>query len=469
MKDWNEKPARRQQPSLRVIEPHLPHDEKIEAVVLATLIDHPGRLDSVIDMLRPEDFYVYRHRALYETMLDYYRKQCRGADFLMLSNMLEENEDVNPSDLADMLALRDELFSFDFGAGVRKIIGMSTQRGNIFASQELAAIGYNIADPDEARAAMEKLFYDLTMRAAPASDFESLDEVLQPCMTDIEYASQHCGQMTGVPTGFTDLDLMTSGLQRSDLILLAARPSQGKTSLGLNIGYNAGKRGMMVAVFSLEMGKKALGYRLLSLVSGVPSNHLRTGWVDDDEMERVVKARDELGELPIYIDDTSGSPISSIRSKLRRLSAKARRKPDLVIVDYLGLMEPEHDSKSGHENRNQEIAGISRGLKGIAREFNVPVLALAQLNRAIEGRQNKKPQLSDLRDSGSLEQDADIVLFIYHDETQKGVASVIVAKQRNGPTGEFFLAFNRALTRFDNDGDFTMKPTDNDGDEEENE
>lgn len=456
MRDWQEQPAQSKRPELRVIEPRLPYDGSIEAVVLATLMDHPSRLDAVIDVLRPDDFYMNRHRILYGTMLDYYRKHGRGADFLMLSNMLEEHEAVKPSDLADMLHQRHELFSFDFGAGVRALLGMSTQRRTIFASQELATIGYTISDPDEARAAVEKVLYELTMQSAERSDFEALSDTLPDSMHDIEYASQHRGEVTGVPTGYGDLNLMTSGFQRSDLILLGGRPGDGKTSFGLNIGYNAAKRGFMVAVFSLEMSKKQLNNRLLSLVSRVPSNQLRTGWLDEDEMKRVVDACDTLAELPIYIDDTAGSPITSIRGKLRRLSAKVHRKPDLVIVDYLGLMTPDHESKSAHENRNQEISQISRGLKSVAREFDVPVLALAQLNRAVELRKEKKPQLSDLRDSGSLEQDADIVLFLSHSEEEKNVAYVTVAKQRNGPTGEFTLSFNRALTRFD-EIDPTMK------------
>lgn len=443
-------------PMPQIVEREEPHNANAEKIVLGTLIAYPEEIEQVIDVLQPQDFYVNRHRMLYEIMLNYYREHGKGADFLVLTDLLEKNEDVTPDDVIEFQYLRDELWSSDLLQDIRLITGPSTQRQNIDAARKLAMIGYNVTDPDKGREAAEKLFYTLSLRQAAISDFDSIEDILAPCMNDIEYSTQHRGEILGIPTGYTDLDAMTDGLQESDYILLAGRPSMGKTALGVNIGYNAAKRKKAVAIFSLEMGKKQLGMRLLSQVSRVSSSRLRSGWIEEDEMQRVVDARDHLSELCIHIDDTSGAPLASIRSKLRRLQAKIHRPIDLVIVDYLQLMEEETEKTSKFENRNQEISKISRGLKAIARDFNVPVLALAQLSRAVESRGSKIPQLSDLRESGSLEQDADIVAFVYRDEyynpksERKGTADVIIAKHRNGSTGTVSLAFNGALTRFDN-------------------
>lgn len=465
MKNWQESRRDGRSTQLRVVERQLPNNVRAEEIVLGTLLTQPEKLEEVIDVLRPSDFYAVRHKILYEIMVDYYRHHGEYADFLVLSQLLESSVDLEPSDIARLIHLANELWSLDLAQDARLILGPSIQRQIIFASQQLVGIGYDITDPGKARAAVEKMLYDLSTATAPAGGFDSLADILHECMNDLETACNMRGQLLGVPSGFLDLDLMTNGFQRTDLIIAAGRPGFGKSSLGMGIGYNAAKRGKVVAVFSLEMGKKQLGNRLLSHVSRISANRLRAGWVDKDELEKVVQAQDELSELPIYIDDTAGTPISSIRSKLRRLRAKIHRNIDLVVVDYLQLMEDEDDSPAKRENRNQEISKISRGLKLIAKEFNVPVLALAQLSRAVESRQNKIPQLSDLRESGSLEQDADIVLFIYRDEMynpkseRKNTADIIVAKHRNGPVGVVNLAFNSALTRFDNLAGSNYEPT----------
>lgn len=444
-------------PMPQIVEREEPHNANAEKIVLGTLIVYPEEIEQVIDVLQPQDFYVNRHRMLYEIMLNYYREHGKGADFLVLTDLLEKNEDVTPDDVIEFQYLRDELWSSDLLQDVRLITGPSTQRQNIDAARKLAMIGYNVTDPDKGREAAEKLLYTLSLRQAATSDFDSIEDILVDYMNDVDRATKNRGQMLGVTTGFDDLNTMTSGLQNTDFVILAGRPSMGKTALGVNIGYNAAKAGHSVAIFSLEMGKKQLANRLLSLVSGVPSHRIRSGWIDDDEMENLIHAQDKLSALSIHIDDTSAAPISSIRSKLRRLKAKIHRNIDLVVVDYLQLMEEEGSDNSKFENRNQEISKISRGLKAIARDFNVPVLALAQLSRAVEGRTSKIPQLSDLRESGSLEQDADIVAFVYRDEyynpetERKNQADVIIAKHRNGPLGTVTLACNKALgPRFNN-------------------
>lgn len=458
MRDMQERP-------MRVVERDMPHSEQSETLVIAELVDHPDLFDKVSELLRPDDFYVDKYRAIYETLLKFYQQHGDAPDTTALTSLLQNKGDLDQlHDIDEALDRKDHLFQqYKLKQCVQDILDTAMQRRAIFASHKLATIGYHTTSAEKISREVENLLYQVTLAHAPLSDFEHVDDILQGCVTDIEKANKNRGKILGIPTGFTDLDAMTSGLQRTDLILLAARPSMGKTSLGMNIGLNAAKRGYVVAVFSLEMGKKQLGMRLLALESGISSSNLRSGWVEDDEWERVVAARDRIGEHSIYIDDTVGAPVSSIKNKLRRLKAKTGKAVDLVIVDYLGLMGAEDDSSAHRENRNQEISQISSGLKGVARDFNVPVLALAQLSRAVESRQTKIPQLSDLRDSGSLEQDADVVMFVYRDDyyagydqdgksksNRPGTADIIIAKHRNGPVGEFCLKFNAPLTRFDN-------------------
>lgn len=457
MKDLSRKPDGPR--PLRVVEREPFNNPQAEAVVLGTLIDFPERMDEVADQLAPEDFYTSRHHITYEVMLDYYREHGHGADFLTLCDLLDQRDDLSASDLVEFSHLRHEMWSADLAQDVKLILGPAWQRKIWFASQQLADIALRYPDPDQSREATEKLLYDLTMDHAPVSDFESIASILQWRSIQIENAWKKRGKLLGVPTGFDDLNTMTDGWQKANYIILGGRPSIGKTALALSMGYHAASRGYAVAAFSLEMSKEELSDRLVSMLSGIPSNYLRSGWINGEkEWSRVVKAEDHLSELPLYIDDTAGSPLTSIRSKLRRLKAKIGRSLDLVIVDYLGLIEEENESAARRENRNQEISKISRGLKKIARDFNVPLLALAQLNREVEGRNNKVPQLSDLRDSGSLEQDADVVMFVYRDEVynpeseRKGYADVIIAKHRNGPRGTVSLRFNGALASFSDPG-----------------
>lgn len=446
-------------------EREMPQKIYAEQVVLGTLLNFPEYIEQVIDVLRPQDFYRNFHRDLYELMVRFYHQHGRGADFVTLAESFDQSDqayEAGAADLADLIHLRNELWSVDLLQDVRLILGASVQRQILHAAQQLATIGYTVDDPEQARQAVEALFAGLLTPLTPASDFEPLADILPRCLTQAEQASKQSGRLTGLATGYHDLDLMTGGFQAADLILLAARPSMGKTSWALNIAYQVAKQGKVVAIFSLEMSKEQLGNRFLSFVSRLPSHDIRSGWLISEQWETLVQAGDHLGEMAVSVDDAPNPPVSSVRSKLRRLQARLHRPIDLVILDYLGLMESE-ESNTHRENRNQELAQISRGLKGIAREFHVPLLALAQLSRAIEGRQSKIPQLSDLRDSGSLEQDADLVMFIYREESAgdrsvsgpgtpapSAMANILVAKHRNGPVGTFCLRFNPILTRFDN-------------------
>jgi len=296
----------------------------------------------------------------------------------------------------------------------------------------------------------EKRVFQLVQRRN-TDDFVPIRQVVMNAMDKIETAAKNKGSVTGIPTGFTDLDYRTAGMQPSDLVLIAARPSMGKTAFVLNIAqYVAFKQNLPVAIFSLEMSKEQLVNRMFSLESSVDAQKLRTGQLNDQEWERLIESAGVIGRSNLIIDDTPGISISELRSKCRKF--KLEKGLSMIIIDYLQLM-----SGSGRtDSRQQEISDISRALKGVARELSVPVLALSQLSRAVEQRPDHRPMLSDLRESGAIEQDADVVMFIYrddyynHDSEKKGVSEIIIAKQRNGPIGTVELAWLPEYTKFAN-------------------
>ena len=297
----------------------------------------------------------------------------------------------------------------------------------------------------------KKMFQLLGQRNS--GDFMPIRQVVINTLENIERASKTKGNVTGIPTGFTDLDYKTSGLQNSDFILIAARPSMGKTAFVLNIAqYMAFKKDKAVAIFSLEMSREQLMNRLLSMESKVDSQHLRTGNLKDDEWSKLIESAGMIGESRLMIDDTPGISIGEMRSKCRKY--KLEHGLDIIIIDYLQLMSG--SGKSSSESRQQEISDISRSLKALARELNVPVVALSQLSRAVEQRTDHRPMLSDLRESGAIEQDADVVMFIYRDDyynkdsENKGIAEIIIAKQRNGPIGTVNLVWLPDYTKFAN-------------------
>ena len=322
---------------------------------------------------------------------------------------------------------------------LRRIIG---------AGAQIVNIGYNERlDTDEALDQAQRAIFEVTQHRG-ARDFVSLAQVLEEYFDKLDFIQQHRGEVIGVPTGYQDLDQLTGGFQKSDLIILAARPGAGKTSMSLGLAYNAALAGKTVAIFNLEMPAEQLVQRLLAMETGIDSHRLRLGHINDDEWERISHAFGKLSEAQIYIDDTPGIGIMELRSKARRLQAE--RGLDFVQVDYLQLMQGTHRN----DNRVQEVSEISRGLKGLTRELNVPVLAMAQLSRSVESRSSHIPMLSDLRESGSIEQDSDMVVFIYREEMndpeteKKGIAELHIAKHRNGPVGVVNLRFFEKTTRF---------------------
>jgi replicative DNA helicase len=434
------------------VEKLLPQNIEAECGVLGSIIIDPEAIVQVADFLSPDDFYRDAHRTIYEVVLQLY-EQHEPADFITICDELEHRNKMNDVGGASYIT---SLINQVPTSGNVEYYGHIVERTAILrrlihAAGQIAAIAYEEGDADIALEKAEQLIFNISQRHSRV-DFSLLRDILADYMEKLDQLHEHRGTIVGVPTGFADLDRLTGGLQRSDLIILAARPAVGKTSLALSLAHNAAVRFQRsIAIFSLEMSKEQLVQRLLSMDAGVDQQRLRTGWIEDDEWERITYAIGTLSEANIWIDDTAGISTVEMRSKARRLQAE--HGIDLIIVDYLQLMQATVGGKR-NENRVQEISEISRNLKGLARELNVPVLALAQLSRAVESRQSKVPQLSDLRESGSIEQDADIVMFIYRDDVynpeteRKNIADIIVAKHRNGPVGDISLYFQASQTRF---------------------
>jgi replicative DNA helicase len=433
-----------------------PQNIEAEASVLGALMLDKDAIIKVADMIMADDFYEEKNKIIYLSMLELYEKSS-SIDILTVSNLLDEQGKLDfvggSSYLATLVnSVPTAAHIVHYASIVRR---KGTLRRLINAAGEIINIGYNEENPIETvlDQAEQKLFG--VSQKHLKQNFISLTQVLHETFDRLDELHKNKGQLRGVPTGYIDLDKHLGGLQKSDLVILAARPSMGKTSLALDIARNVAvnaKRG--VGIFSLEMSKDQLVDRLLSSEANVNLWKLRSGNLtehgDNNDFEKIGEAMGRLSEAPIFIDDSAGSNIMEIRTKARRLAAE--HDLGLVVVDYLQLMQ-------GHttENRVQEVSEISRALKGLARELNVPVLALSQLNRAVENRPDKKPLLADLRESGSIEQDADVVMFIYREDMYKGkesqkpnIAEIIIAKHRNGPTGHVELFFDAEKTSFRN-------------------
>ena len=430
----------------------LPQNIEAECGVLGSIIIDPEAIVQVSDFLRADDFYRDAHRTIYEVILQLYEEH-EPADFITICDELERRNKLEEvggaSYITSLINQVPTSGNVEFYA--RIVERTAILRRLIHAAGQIAAIAYEEGDADIALDKAEQLIFNISQRHA-RSDFTHMRDVLAEYMNKLDQLHERRGTIVGVPTGFTDLDRLTGGLQKSDLIVLASRPGIGKTSLALSLAHSTAlKYHNSIAVFSLEMSKDQLAQRLLSMDARIDQQRLRTGTIEEDEWDRIVYAMDTLSESNIWIDDTAGISTMEMRSKARRLHAE--HGIDLIIVDYLQLMQATIGGKR-NENRVQEISEISRSLKGLARELNVPVLALAQLSRAVESRQSKVPQLSDLRESGSIEQDSDIVMFIYRDDLynqeseRKNIADIIIAKHRNGPVGEISLYFQASQTRF---------------------
>ena len=429
--------------------------EAEQSVLGAVLIDRDAMIE-IADFLKPDDFYRQAHARIYAVMLDLSERR-EPIDIVTVSESLERGGDLEAIGGRSYLGtLSNSTPTAVHAAQYARIVERKAVLRNLIgAAGKIAGIGYE--DPAEISEAIDRAEAELfaVSERRVSAGFSPLKSLLHDAYDRLDYLHAHRGEISGVRSGFGDLDALTTGLQKSDLVILAARPSVGKTSFALNIAEHAAVRDKQsVGIFSLEMSKEQLVLRLLSSVSGIDSQRLRTGFLEELDFARIAPAMNALSEAPIYIDDTPNISTMELRTKARRLQAEVGL--DLVIVDYLQLMQSSVTTKDA--NRVQEVAEISRGLKALARELKVPVLALSQLSRQPEMRESKEPRLSDLRESGSIEQDADLVMFLYRekergsdDQQAEGeVVKLKLAKHRNGPTGEIDLWFKKAQTRFVN-------------------
>ncbi len=409
-------------------------------------------INNVIDIITPEDFYKESHSAIYGAMVELYN-QDEPIDIITVSQYLAFQNKLDVIGGTEYLASLVESVSTSAGIThhAQIIKEFSIRRKLIEKCTQIAdACFQNTKKTEELLEFAEQSIFDIANENTWKGNLESLNEVVSKSFKKLESTAAIEGFVTGIPTGFREFDRLTAGLQPGELIIIAGRPSMGKTAFALNIGYNAASiTGKAVVFFSLEMSKLQLGIRLLGFEAGIDAARLRTGFLKDKEWEILTESANRLSELPVFIDDSSNISVLEMKAKCRRL--KKTQELGLIIIDYLQLIQGHRN----YESRQLEISEISRMLKALAKDLNVPVVALSQLNRRVEERQNKRPQLSDLRESGAIEQDADVIAFIYRDEvynpdipTNKNIAEIIIAKQRNGPTGSFKLTFQKEITRF---------------------
>ena len=430
----------------------LPHSVEAEQSVIGSMIMDRDAIMTASEVITSEDFYQSQYGVLFDAMLELYNEG-KPVDLVTLQERLRE-KDV-PPEISRLEFVRDLLDAVPTSANVRHYATIvqekSMLRKLIKVNEDIANTCYLAREKTEdILEETEKKIFDL-LQYRSTGDFVPIKQVVLNALDKIEKASKNKGTVTGIPTGFIDLDYKTSGFQPSDLILIAARPSMGKTAFVLNVAQHmAFKEGKTVAIFSLEMSKEQLVNRLFSLESKVDSQALRTGNLTDEDWAKLIEGAAVVGKSNLIIDDTPGISIAELRSKCRKF--KLEHDLGIIIIDYLQLMSGGKHS----ESRQQEISEISRSLKAVARELNVPVVALSQLSRAVEQRPDHRPMLSNLRESGAIEQDADVVMFLYRDDyynkdtDKKNIAEVIIAKQRNGPIGTVELVWLPNYTKFAN-------------------
>ncbi|MGI6127520.1 MAG: replicative DNA helicase [Planifilum sp.] len=426
-----------------------PHNLDAEQAVLGAILMDSQVLTLVAERLRPEDFYRQGHQRLFQAMLDV-AERGEPVDLVTVAAELQKSKQLEEvGGVSYLTELADSVPTSAHADHYARIVEeKAILRRLIRTATQIAASGYTGGDDvaeilDDA----ERKILDISQRRIRKA-FLPIRDILMDTYERIEQMHENQGELTGIPTGFPDLDRMTSGLQRSDLIILAARPSMGKTAFALNLAQNVAiHAGETVAIFNMEMPAIQMVQRMLSAEGNIDAQVFRTGNLDEEDWEKLTMAIGTLAEVPIFIDDTPGLTVFDIRAKLRRLQAEHGL--GLVVIDYLQLIRGR-----GGESRQQEISEISRSLKLLARELDVPVIALSQLSRAVEQRQDKRPMLSDLRESGSIEQDADIVAFLYRDDyydeesERKNIMEVIIGKHRNGPVGKVELLFLKNYNKF---------------------
>ena len=431
----------------------LPQSIEAEEAVLGAILVNPMSLGRIVEFLKPETFYKPAHKVIYEAILELFKKN-EPIDIVTVSEHLRNKEELDTaggrSYINDLALNVVTTANVEFYAKI--IQEKEIKRALINAGSEIVSMSYENEDTDNVLDNAQKLIFNIAAQK-DTSDLVPIQDLVVTSYEEIEQRFNNKDELVGVDTGFYDLNTLTSGLRKSDLIILAARPSMGKTAFALNLAQNvAMKTKKGVAIFSLEMPKQQLVKRMLCAEAEVDTQRITSGNMQPKDCEKLVDAMTRLSDARIYIDDTAGVTATDIKAKCRRLMME-EKDLGLVVIDYLQLMEG-----GGNTNdRNQQISAISRSLKGLARELDVPIIALSQLSRGVESRPDKRPMMSDLRDSGAIEQDADIIMFIYRDEyynrddvNNKGKAEVIIAKHRNGPVGTIELLFQSNITKFKN-------------------
>lgn len=430
-----------------------PQNLEAESSVLGGILLENEAINRVLEVLTPEDFYRESHRRIFRAMIEICDRS-EPVDLITLSDFLKAKGDLEvvggSAYLASLASAIPTSANIHFYA--RIVREKAIRRYLISAATEIATRGYEDQENvDEYLDEAEKVIFDISEKRVRGS-FVMIGEMIRDSIKMVERLYERKEMVTGVPSGFKDLDRLTAGFQPSDLIVIAGRPSMGKTALCLNIATHAAFGGHGVAVFSLEMAKEQLVLRMLCSEARIDHSKVRSGYLADREFPALVMAAGRLAETPIYIDDTSAISVLELRAKARRLVRDRDKKIGLIIVDYLQLMRGSRSAP----NREQEISEISRSMKALAKELNIPVIAVSQLNRRVEDRGDKRPMMADLRESGAIEQDADVIAFVYREVVYNenvddpNLAEIIVGKQRNGPTGTVRLAFFREFTRFEN-------------------
>jgi replicative DNA helicase len=436
-----------------------PHSIEAESSVLGGLLLDNAAWDRVGDLLNDSDFYRYEHRLIYSAMTTLINAS-KPADVI---TVYEQLQNLGKSEEVGGLSYLNSLAQYvPSASNIRRYAEIVRERAIlrklVSVSDEIATNAFNTQGRPVATIvdeAEQKIFNIGEEGSRMKQGFQSMDTLVVDLLDRVQEMADNPNDITGVPTGFYDLDRMTSGFQAGDMIVLAARPSMGKTALAINIAEHVAlNEGLPVAVFSMEMGAAQLAVRVVGSIGRIDQTHLRTGKLSDEEWPRLTEAIEKLRTVSLHIDESAGLNSSELRANARRLARKCG-KLGLIVVDYLQLMSGSGGGGNG-ENRATELGEISRGLKMLAKELQCPVIALSQLNRSVETRTDKRPMMSDLRESGAIEQDADIIMFIYRDDyytkelsKEPGVAEVIIAKQRNGPTGTVKLAFLKPITKFE--------------------
>lgn len=434
-----------------------PHNLEAEQSVLGAILRNNEALPKALEIIQNEDFYRGTHQKIFAEMIGLFELNER-IDLVTLSDRLRKREDLEDIGGVEYLSQLEDVMPTSAAVVFHcKIVReKKILRDLISTGTEIVTKSYeDSGDINQLLDESEQAIFAIAEKKVKKS-FHNINTIIKESFESIEKLFERKELITGVPTGFSEFDSLTAGLQPSDLLILAGRPSMGKTTFALDIARHVGvKENLPVAIFSLEMSKEQLGIKMLCAEGKVSSNKIRTGYLAETDWPNLTTAAGNLSEAPIFVDDSPGLSVLDMRARARRLQAEMKTPFGLIIIDYLQLMR----GRSRSESRQLEVSEITRSLKELAKELNAPILALSQLSRAVESRPNKKPQLSDLRESGSIEQDADVVIFIYRDEVYNpethdaGIAEIIIGKQRNGPIGKFNTAFIKEFPRFENYSD----------------